>query len=255
LSEDSSGQTKFDPGLTAEGVVLGTPDYLAPEQARDARKTDIRADIYSLGCVLYHALTGQPPFPDKVFFSQMVRHATEPPRPLRELNAELPDGLQQILDWMLAKKPEDRYPTPARAAQALEVFLVAGQESLAPPEANGPLPSYLSWLADVGTREDRAGPATPAPAPAPKPGGDTAATRQHARASAKRRGKKSKRHAARAPTVQPVVHEALALKTAVPTSPSRFRISRRDYVMMMIGGGSILVAIFIGWLMAQLFGK
>src|SRR5262249_1156162 len=49
---------------TGEGVLLGTPDYLAPEQARDPRAVDIRADIYSLGCVLYHCLTGQPPFPD-----------------------------------------------------------------------------------------------------------------------------------------------------------------------------------------------
>src|SRR5581483_10545342 len=68
--------------LTSEGVLLGTPDYLSPEQARDPRTIDIRSDIYSMGCVLYHALTGQPPFPDKNLLSQLVRHATETPRPL-----------------------------------------------------------------------------------------------------------------------------------------------------------------------------
>src|SRR5262249_52033144 len=111
--------------LTAEGVLLGTPDYLAPEQARDPRNIDIRADIYSLGCVLYHALTGEPPFPDKNLLSQMVRHATETPRPLQEFNTAIPEGLQQIVNWMLAKQAPQRYPTPERAAQALQVFLLA----------------------------------------------------------------------------------------------------------------------------------
>src|SRR5262249_1997170 len=99
------------PELTTEGVLLGTPDYMAPEQAQDAHRVDVRADVYSLGCVLYHVLTGQPPFPDKNLINQMVRHATEPARPLREFNPGIPDGLQQIVNWMLAKDPAQRYPT------------------------------------------------------------------------------------------------------------------------------------------------
>ena len=79
-------------------MLLGTPDYLAPEQARNAAAVDIRADIYSLGCVLYHLLAGQPPFPDTNIINQMIRHAQETPRPLKEFNPEVPDGLQQIVN-------------------------------------------------------------------------------------------------------------------------------------------------------------
>src|SRR5262249_16783918 len=117
LDEAMSDSRMEDAQLTTEGVLLGTPDYMAPEQAKDARLADIRADIDSLGCVLYHCLAGQPPFPDTNVMSQMIRHATEQPKPLREFNAAVPDGLQQIVNWMLAKDPNQRYPTPERAAQ------------------------------------------------------------------------------------------------------------------------------------------
>lgn len=132
--------------LTSEGVVLGTPDYMAPEQARDPRSVDIRSDIYSLGCVLYHALAGRPPFPDTNLLNLMIRHATEEPQPLKELNAAVPDGLQQILNWMMAKEPASRYATPERAAQALQVFLAAGTDKPAPLESDPGMRAYLSWL-------------------------------------------------------------------------------------------------------------
>jgi serine/threonine protein kinase len=135
-----------DHQLTAEGVLLGTPDYLSPEQARDPRTTDIRADIYSLGCVLYHTLAGQPPFPDTNIISQMVRHATETPRPLKTLNAVVPDGLQIIVTRMMAKDPAHRFPTPDRAAQALQGFLSAGTELPANPEEETRMRRYLTWL-------------------------------------------------------------------------------------------------------------
>src|SRR5207253_4580653 len=131
--ELEEGTAPLDSGLPSEGVLLGPPDYMAPEQARDPRAADIRSDIYSTGCVLYHALAGQPPFPDTNIISQMIRHATEPAKPLKDFNPAVPDGLQQIVNWMMAKDPAGRYLTPERAAQALQVFLAAGTETPAAP--------------------------------------------------------------------------------------------------------------------------
>jgi eukaryotic-like serine/threonine-protein kinase len=125
--------------LTQEGVLLGTPDYLSPEQARDPRSIDIRSDLYSLGCVLHHLMTGQPPFPDGNILNQMVRHATEMPRPVRDFNPSCPEAMQQIVYYLLAKQASQRYPTPARAAEALQAFLDAqGITASAPPPKSTP---------------------------------------------------------------------------------------------------------------------
>ncbi len=146
LFEESnpSGEDKVE--LTGEGVILGTPDYLAPEQARDPRTIDIRADIYSLGCVLYHLLSGQTPFPDTNLINQMVRHATETPKPLQQLNPAIPDGLQQIVNYMIAKQASQRYPSPERAAQALQIFLMADAQAPRALEEPPQLRNYLTWL-------------------------------------------------------------------------------------------------------------
>jgi serine/threonine protein kinase len=143
FDEEADPVAEFN--LTNEGALLGTPDYLAPEQARDARAADVRADIYSLGCVLYHALAGQPPFPDSNLLRQLMRHAQETPRPLSELNPAVPEGLAQILSWMMAKDPSQRYPTPERAAAALRVFLVAGAGPV-PARSDPAAKAYLDWL-------------------------------------------------------------------------------------------------------------
>jgi serine/threonine protein kinase/Leucine-rich repeat (LRR) protein len=104
---------------TQEGLVLGTPDYIAPEQAEDSRQADIRADIYSLGCTLYHLLTGRPPFPTGTFLQKIKAHQTQAPRPLSELRPDVPVGLLAVVERMMAKDPVQRYQTPAGVAQAL----------------------------------------------------------------------------------------------------------------------------------------
>lgn len=158
------GETGDGPELTSEGMLLGTPDYLAPEQARDARSIDIRADVYSLGCVLYHCLTGQPPFPDKNLLNQLVRHATETAKPIREFNPQAPDGLQQALNYMMAKQADQRYPTPERAAQALQVFLMADAVAPKPLEESQEMKRYLNALKSGGGDPSKAAPASPPPA-------------------------------------------------------------------------------------------
>lgn len=148
---DENARPAREVELTGEGVILGTPDYLAPEQARDPRSIDIRADIYSIGCLLYHCLAGRPPFPDTNILAQMLRHATEEPKPIKEFTPEVPDGLQQIINWMLAKDPNKRYPTPTRAAQAMQMFLVAGAESKPIEESSPQMKKYLTALKIDGT--------------------------------------------------------------------------------------------------------
>jgi serine/threonine-protein kinase len=114
-----------DANLTGTGELIGTPDYTAPEQSRDSHAADMRSDMYSLGCVVYHCLTGQVPFPDKNTVQKVMKHATQMP-PAPDL-AGYPHAaaLQAWLWKMMAKKPADRFQNPAQAGQALEPLLKA----------------------------------------------------------------------------------------------------------------------------------
>ena len=105
--------------LTSEGLVMGTPDYISPEQAEGTRTADTRADIYSLGCTLYHMLTGSVPFPQGTATQKLVQHVTHRPPPVTELAPSVPPELGQVLAKMMAKNPDDRYQTPAEVAQDL----------------------------------------------------------------------------------------------------------------------------------------
>jgi serine/threonine protein kinase/Leucine-rich repeat (LRR) protein len=113
-------QTAAD--LTHEGAVMGTPDFIAPEQAEESHTVDIRADIYSLGCTLYFLLTGQVPFPGGTLVQKLMKHQRAEPAPVTALRPEVPPGLAAVLARMMAKRPEQRYQTPAETAAALEPF-------------------------------------------------------------------------------------------------------------------------------------
>jgi hypothetical protein len=119
-----------DPALTECGQVMGTPDYLAPEQADDAHAADVRADIYSLGCTLYFLLTGQPPFRGGSWLDKLRQHKEAEPPALDGLRPDVPAALASVVRRMMAKQPEQRYATPAEAAAAMEPFL---QAPAAPP--------------------------------------------------------------------------------------------------------------------------
>jgi WD40 repeat protein len=117
---------------TGTGLVLGTVDYIAPEQADSAHQADIRSDIYSLGCTLFHLLAGQPPFPTGTSLQKVMAHVNKKPQPLTELRDDLPEGIMPVLERMMAKNPRHRYQTPGEVALALEPFAVATAITRAP---------------------------------------------------------------------------------------------------------------------------
>jgi eukaryotic-like serine/threonine-protein kinase len=286
LFEETAESAASDLHLTGEGMLLGTPDYLAPEQARDPRAADVRSDIYSLGCVLYHCLTGQPPFPDTNILSQMVRHATEPPRPLRELVPDVPDGLQPILNRMLAKDPAQRYPTPERAAQALQGFQMAGAEPARMAEEGPQMRKFLTWLETdnngkdapaessqptpvpgplpAAARAPRPG-ATPPPKPGTPPGPAPAEERKH-----HHHAKKHRRHkqpaapgasgpgvaappapAARVPEIDVELVPAAPPQLA-PAPQKKGLLSNRDWLMLGVGAGAVILAVVLGLVLANM---
>ncbi|MGH7171462.1 MAG: serine/threonine-protein kinase, partial [Gemmataceae bacterium] len=264
LFEEGGGDGS-DAALTTEGVLLGTPDYMSPEQARDPRQSDIRSDIYSLGCVLYHLLAGQPPFPDTNIISQMIRHATETAKPIKSFNAAVPDGLQQIVNWMMAKDPSQRYPTPDRAAQALQVFLASSNDRLDSPESNPNMKPYLSWLEESGKQAvvNAAPPAAksaPPPLPRNKPSKERppaadapGSPGDGARLSRSGKRRKKKHHPPPTPgAVDASINVELVPVDSPPTAKIAkiARLSRRDVLLFGIGALLGATVTFVGALLA-----
>lgn len=108
--------------LTQAGRLIGTVDYIAPEQATDAHNADVRADIYSLGCTLYYLLTAKAPFPGADHLEKLsARLKGNPPR-LRDVRPDAPAGLEAVLLKIMAREPADRYRTPGEVVAALAPF-------------------------------------------------------------------------------------------------------------------------------------
>jgi serine/threonine protein kinase len=123
--------------IGGEGYVVGTMDYIAPEQTENAAQVDARSDLYSLGCTLYYALTGQPPFPGGSPLDKIQRQRSEQPTPVPDLNADVPPAFIGFLRRLMAKKPQDR---PSSAAQVREELLkwTAGEKALPLDQPNDP---------------------------------------------------------------------------------------------------------------------
>jgi serine/threonine-protein kinase len=142
--------------LTASGVTLGTFDYISPEQARDPRSADVRSDLYSLGCTFYFMLTGRPPFPEGTVLQKLLDHQSRQPPDVRLFRPELPEPVVAVVSRLLAKRPEDRYPSPKELISDLVMLLDrlelpggAGPVSW-PPAAVGSrsfMETHLAWLA------------------------------------------------------------------------------------------------------------
>ncbi len=108
-----------DDGMTQSGMTLGTFDYISPEQARDPRDVDVRSDLYSLGCTLFHMVTGRPPFPDGTVLQKLIQHQEEPPPDPRALNPAVPVELAAIVLKLMAKDRDRRYQSPEQLVRDL----------------------------------------------------------------------------------------------------------------------------------------
>ncbi len=132
--------------LTMPGVMLGTPGYMAPEQARGELTIDARADVFALGCVLYRCLTGRPPFVGNDGLSVLVKVLLEDPPRLRELRGEVPAALDDLVTRMLAKAPRDRPRDGAAVAAELASLgdVAPGSRRGLPSPIGGPAPELTT---------------------------------------------------------------------------------------------------------------
>lgn len=127
LTAQEDGVPGNDSIMTNSQTVMGTPDFLSPEQARNLHATDGRSDLYSLGCSFFYLLTGKPPFPGGTTMEKLVRHSTEPVASVTNLRSDVPSEVAAIVDKLLAKKPADRFQSASELAATLQPF--TGQES------------------------------------------------------------------------------------------------------------------------------
>jgi serine/threonine-protein kinase len=168
--------------LTQVGSVVGTPDYIAPEQARNSHSSDIRADLYSLGGTLYYLLAGLPPFPNGNVTEKLLQHQLDEPEPLPQVRRErlltgaggradlvrgrggleVPDAVVGLVKRLMAKRPQDRFQTPAELADAI-TDLVIRLEKDRPAQAK--LKPTEQTMSD-GTVITRRGPPVPVARPA-----------------------------------------------------------------------------------------
>ena len=126
IAKDGLGVTE---GLTMSQVMMGSPDYIAPEQARNTKRVDVRADIYSLGATLYHMLCGQPPYPGKGTFDVINKLITDPVPDPAQKNPGISRPMADMIMWMMAKKPEHRPATPQTVLAELREIRNGGSGS------------------------------------------------------------------------------------------------------------------------------
>uniref|UniRef100_A0A7C2JXV3 Protein kinase domain-containing protein n=1 Tax=Schlesneria paludicola TaxID=360056 RepID=A0A7C2JXV3_9PLAN len=127
--------------ITRTGEIMGTPDYISPEQASDTRSADIRSDIYSLGCTLYHWLAGSVPFPGNTLMERLMARATRDPTPLSQMRSDVPAELSAVVQRMLDRDPAQRNQTPAQVADALAHFCVMTAAPVIARPVASPAPS------------------------------------------------------------------------------------------------------------------
>ncbi len=172
--EFGAAKKNVDDGVTNPNLLMGTPDYLSPEQAKNSHTVDARSDLYSLGCTLHFLLTGRAPFGTaETLIDKLLAHTTQEPPPVRAARPEVPDALVNVLAKMMAKSADDRYQTAHEVAAALlpltrseaaepQFEIVEALPVVAPPAVT-PAPVLPLLLADESV------PNGPTLAEAPKP--------------------------------------------------------------------------------------
>jgi serine/threonine protein kinase len=144
LARFQAAQQEESTMLSQDGHVIGTPDFMAPEQAKSSSTVDHRADIYSLGCAFFYLLTGKSPFTGGTNIEKLLKHQMDPPPAIEKLRPDVPEGVRLLLRQMLAKKPDERVQTAGTVAAALEPFckpgtaVINGDKVTAHPTIQGP---------------------------------------------------------------------------------------------------------------------
>lgn len=175
--------------VTRDGATVGTFDYVSPEQARHSRSVDTRADVYSLGCTLFHMIAGRVPFPVTSLPEKLYAHQLHDPEPLNELVPGVPEGLADVVRKMMRKRPEERQQSPMEVAQALEPYAIesgwttttapaatvaavaARPAAAGAPAATAPDPWAAALNLDLGPRTTSAGSRPSGTAPGSSPSG------------------------------------------------------------------------------------
>ena len=151
LSSDGNASTQAE--LTGTGAVMGTVDYMAPEQALSTKHADARADIYSLGCTLYYLITGKAAYDGDTLMAKLLAHRE---MPIPALGANVPEQVQAVFEKMVAKTVEDRYQTMSQVVAALEPCSSGQQTSLGiqQPLGTNPDADALTFLRDIAGSHD-----------------------------------------------------------------------------------------------------
>ncbi len=225
-------------GLTEMGSFMGTPEYVSPEQAADARTADTRADLYSLGCTLYFLLTGRPPFPEdtavKVILAQIEKEAP----PVQTLRPEVPEALSAVVARLLAKDPAQRYQQPVELARALVPFIKQGSKREAVSLSSLALPVSERGTA-LGINTSKVLPARENPA------------REVPARSATAKGKPAAPHADLLTAAAPLTtHKRVRPAQAAPAAAWY----RRPLVLASVGGAVLALGLGI-WLLAGVIFK
>lgn len=241
-----------------EENVLGTADYIAPEQVLDSHGVDIRADIYSLGVTFYFLLAGKPPFAEGTVSQKLIWHQTRQPKALRTMRQDVPEGMEAIIRKMMAKDPDARYQTPRELVEALAPWT---QTLVAPPRtAELPLlsPAARALVEDKSASTPPPSSADPASPPRkewqverhvanPKPAlpGQGLPGRKIGEATVD-----TERVSARADTVRILEREAKRAKEARDRAIAMRRNAARRYWMLAGGAAAVvLLGLLFWWLL------